>query len=58
MQAQNDRGLLYEFVDVIIVIVSLLLLLQTCYILLILWAAFTRRPWVLGISEHDESHNV
>ena len=58
MQAQNDRGLLYEIGDGIIIIVSFLLLLQTVYILLLLWAAYTRRPWVFGISEHDQSHNV
>lgn len=58
MQARNDRGLLHEFADGIIVIVSFLALLQIVYILLILWASFTRRPWVLGISEYDESDNV
>ena len=58
MQAQNDRGLLHDFADWIIVIVSFLFLLQTSYILLLLWAAYTRRPWVFGVSEHDQSHNV
>lgn len=58
MQSQNDRGLLHEFADVVIFIVSFLFLLQTYYILLILWASYTRRPWVFGTSEYDQSDYV
>ena len=58
MQSQNNRGLLYDFGEGIIIIVSFLLLLQSFYILLLCWAAYTRRPWVFGLSERDQSYNV
>lgn len=58
MRSQNDRGLLYDIEGGIIIIVSFLLLVQSLYLLLLLWAAYTRLPLVFGFPGHDESHNV
>ena len=58
MQLQDDRGLLYEFRDTVLLIVSFLCLVQVSYVLLVLWTTYTGEPFVLAISEEDESYNV
>ena len=58
MQSQDDRDVLYDIGGGIIIFVSFLLLLQSFYLLLLLWASYTRQPLVFGLPERDQSHNV
>ncbi len=58
MQAQDDRGLLYDIGGGIIIFVSCFLLVQSLYLLLLLWASYTRQPLVFGLPDRDQSHNV
>ena len=56
MQLQDDRGLLYEFRDTVFLFVSFLGLLQISYVLLVVWTTYTGDPFVLVLSEYDESY--
>ena len=56
MQLQDDRGLLYESRDTVFFFVSFLCLIQVSYVLLVVWTTYTGDPFVLAISEDDESY--
>ena len=56
MQLQDDKGLLYEFRDTVFFFVSFLCLIQVSYVLLVVWTTYTGDPFVLAISEDDESY--
>ena len=58
MLSQDDRVLLYDFGGYIIILVFCLLLFQSLYLLLLLWASHTRQPFVFALPERDQSHNV
>ena len=58
MQSQDERGLLYDIGGAIIIFVSCLLLVQSLYLLLLLWVSYNRQPLVFGLPERDQSHNV
>ena len=55
MLSQDDRVLLYDFGGYIIILVFCLLLFQSLYLLLLLWAS---QPFVSALPERDQSHNV